>query len=51
MSVFRCGMCDVLVDADLHGCYEHPTNDMECICNICYCDHCDENYCISECYE
>ena len=35
MSVYRCGICEDVKDADFEGCFEHPTNEMECICYEC----------------
>ncbi len=36
MSVYRCALCDEVKDADISGCNEHRTNDMECICDDCH---------------
>lgn len=35
MSAYKCGMCDEIKDADFHGCYEHPSDEFECICEEC----------------
>ena len=42
MSIYRCGICEEYKDADFHGCEEHPTNEMECICESC-CENLPEN--------
>ncbi len=44
MSVFRCGSCGELRDADFHGCGEHPFDDKECIC-----ESCEEEYACFNC--
>lgn len=35
MSTYICGLCEEYKDTDSHGCFEHPTNKMECICDAC----------------
>jgi len=44
MSVYKCGICEEYKDADFSGCNEHPSNEMECIC-----DECDSNLEEMEC--
>lgn len=46
MSIYRCGMCDEYKDADQHGCFEHPNDEFECICN-----ECDDKVINGECAE
>ncbi len=36
MSVYRCGICEEIFDADYHGCEEHPTDETKCICEECF---------------
>jgi len=35
MSIYRCAICEEYKDADMHGCYEHPTDEFENICEEC----------------
>lgn len=46
MSVYRCEQCNNYCDADFEGCYEHPFNELVCICESCHdqyaCYHCSE---------
>lgn len=35
MSVYRCEMCERIVDGDYEGCFAHPTDDCACICESC----------------
>lgn len=35
MSVFRCGICEDLIDGDYNGCHENPFDDCSCICDLC----------------
>lgn len=35
MSMFYCEVCDNIQDADIHGCFEHPNDECECICYDC----------------
>ena len=36
MSIFNCAICHQCRDADYDGCYEHPDDECECICEPCY---------------
>lgn len=36
MSLFRCPECDEIKHEDIHGCREHPTNELECLCDDCH---------------
>jgi hypothetical protein len=51
MSIYRCYHCDNTIDEDYDGCNDHPTIDMECICDACLEYFPEPGYCISECYE
>ena len=38
MSIYRCGICDEVKDADEHGCNENPNDEWSAICDECECE-------------